>query len=82
MADRLSPNMQTGSSDDLHGLPFDADIMFADRMGAYNPRIEKNQLDLAKKLPFLKNVLEDGERLLVITRVLPRIDSLESAATE
>lgn len=81
MADTLSPSMQTGSPGDLDGLPFDADMMFADRKGVYKPRIEKKQRKLAKKLHFLKNFLEDGEKLLLITTAVSPTSFFEQYTT-
>jgi hypothetical protein len=81
MVDTLSPDMQIESPDDLDGLPFDADTMFVDHKGAYKPRIEKKQRNLAKKLPFLKNFLEDDEKLLVITTAVSPASILERFTT-
>ena len=82
MVDTLSPNMQSNASlNDLDGLPFDADTMFADHNGTYKPRIEKKQRKLARKLPFLKEFLESDEKLLVITTAVSPTSFLEQLTT-
>ena len=57
MVDTLSPDTQSKTLNDLDGLPFDADTMFADHKGVFKPRIEKKQRKLAGKLLFLKEFL-------------------------
>lgn len=81
MTDTLSPNMQTSTPGELDGLPIDADKMFADHKGVHKPRIEKKQRNLARKLPFLKEFLEDGERLLVITTAVSPTSFFEQFTT-
>ena len=81
MVDTLSPNMQSNGLNDLDRLPFDADTMFADHKGTYKPRIEKKQRKLARKLPFLKEFLEDGEKLLVITTAVSPTSFFEQWTT-
>ena len=81
MANTLSPNMHTVSSNDLDGLPFDADTMFGDHKGTYKPRIEKKQRKLARKLAFLQDFLESDEKLLVITTAVSPTSFLEQWTT-
>ena len=81
MVNTLSPNMQSNALSDLDGLPFDADTMFADHNGVYKPRIEKKQRKLARKLPFLKEFLEDDEKLLVITTAVSPTSFIEQWTT-
>jgi hypothetical protein len=81
MVDTLSPDSQTNDLNDLGGLPFDADTMFADHNGIYKPRIEKKQRKLAGKLPFLKEILEDGEKILVITTAVSPTSFFEQLTT-
>jgi len=77
MVDAPTGDMRPGSSGELEGLPFDAEIMFADPKGTYKPRIEKKQRALARKLHFLKNFLEDGEKVLLITTAVSPTSFLE-----
>jgi hypothetical protein len=81
MTDTLSPNMQVSSLDELDGLPIDAETMFVDHKAAYKPRIEKKQRILAKKVSFLKEILEEGERLLVITTAVSPTSFFEQWTT-
>ncbi len=77
MIDTLSPAMLVSTSGELDGLPIDAEKMFADHKGVHRPRIEKKQRKLAEKLAFLKEFLEDGEKLLVIAPAVSPTSFLE-----
>ncbi len=81
MVDTLLPDTQTNAPSDLDRLPFDADTMFADHKGVFKPRIEKKQRKLAGKLLFLKEFLEDGEKLLVITTAVSPTSLFEQLTT-
>jgi len=81
MVDTLSPNMHKAGTDDLDGLPIVAETMFADHKGVHKPRIEKKQRNLARKLPFLKEFLEEGEQLLAITTAVSPVSFLEQWTT-
>lgn len=81
MVDTLSPNLYAAGSDELNGLPIVAETMHADHKGVYKSRIEKKQRNLAGKLSFLKNFLEDGERLLTITTAVSPSSFMEQWTT-
>jgi len=81
MVDTLSPDTQSNALNHLDGLPFDADTMFADHKGVFKPRIEKKQRKLAGKLLFLKEFLEDGEKLLVTTTAVSPTSFFEQLTT-
>lgn len=61
MVDTLSPDTQSNALNDLDGLPFDADTMFADHKGVFKPRIEKKQRKLAGKLRLTGRFASGGE---------------------
>ena len=81
MADSLSPMTAATASEDMDGLPFDADKIFSDHKGTHKPRIEKKQRALLKKVAFLKEFLEDGETLLAITTAVSPTSFLEQWTT-
>jgi hypothetical protein len=81
MVDTLSPNVHVAGSDDLDGLPIVAEKMFADHNGVHKPRIEKKQRKLARKLSFLKELLEEGEQLLAVTTAVSPTSFLEQWTT-
>ncbi len=81
MDDLLAPVTAATASEDMDGLPFDADKMFSDHKGAHKSRVEKKQRALAKKVGFLKDFLEDGETLLAITTAVSPTSFLEQWTT-
>lgn len=81
MVDTLSPDAYVAGNKDLHGLPFDADTMFADHAGVHKPRIEKKQRKLAEKVAFLTDFLEDGEQVLAVTTAVSPTSLLEQWTT-
>ena len=49
------------------GLPVEASVLFSDKKGTYNHRIEKARTKLLKKLGFLGRFLAADERILLVT---------------
>lgn len=81
MIETLSHDAYVAGKVDLHGLPFDADILFSDHAGIHKPRIEKKQRKLAEKVAFLKDFLEDGEQVLTVTTAVSPTSFLEQWTT-
>lgn len=81
MVDLFAPTTPSSGQSTLEGLPFDADTMFADHKGVYKARLEKKQRKLARTLPFLKDFLEEGEKLLVVTTAVSPTSFLEQFTT-
>ena len=81
MADLLVPMTTANATEDLDGLPIDADEMFSDHKGTHKPRVEKKQRALVRKVTYLKEFLEDGEMLLAITTAVSPTSFLEQWTT-
>ena len=61
----------------IFGLPIDRDILFSNHKNVYKKSIEKRQRKLFLKLPFLKNFLHPGEKILVVTTGYSPVTSLQ-----
>jgi hypothetical protein len=81
VVETLSPNFVTGNTGALKGLPCVPEITFTDHKGARRPRIEKRQRQLAGHLSFLRDFLEDGEKVLVITTAVSPSSILDQLTT-
>jgi hypothetical protein len=62
-------------------LPLDHEIIFSDYKNVYKKRIEKRQTKLAKKIPILKNFLQDDEKILLMTTGCSPISMIEQLLT-
>ena len=51
----------------ISGLPVNTDLLFVDKKGNHNPRIEKRRTRLLQKLGFLTEFLEEGETIVFVT---------------
>lgn len=59
----------------------DRKFMFSNHKGEYKKRIQKKQTKLLKKISFLKNFLDDDERVLLITTGCSPVSILEQLVT-
>lgn len=53
--------------ENLFGLPLDREMLFSDHKDVYKKRVEKRQTKLVNKIPFIKNFLGEGEKILLVT---------------
>ena len=51
----------------VFGIPIQRDIIFSNHKGVYKKRIEKRQRKLFVKIPFLKQFLQRGEKILLVS---------------
>ena len=58
-------------------LPVKKDIIFSSHKNVYKKRIERRQIGLLKKLPFLKTFLDPGEEIVLITTGCSPVSSVE-----
>ena len=61
----------------IFGLPIDREFLFSNHKNIYKKSIEKRQRKLFLKLPFLKNFLQPGEKILVVTTGYSPVTSLQ-----
>jgi hypothetical protein len=62
-------------------LPLDREIIFSDYNNVYKKRVEKRQTKLVKKIPILKNFLQDDEKILLMTTGCSPISIVEQLLT-
>lgn len=65
----------------LFGLPLDREILFSNHKNVYNKRVEKRQTTLLKGVPFIKNFLEDDEKILLVTTGCSPVSLVEQLVT-
>ena len=65
----------------IFGLPVDREILFSNHQKVYKSRIEKRQRKLIIKLPFLKQFLKKGEKILLVTTGYSPLSSLAQYLT-
>ena len=71
----------TPHQENAFALPLDREILFSNYKGDYKKGIEKRQTKLLKKTPFLKNFLNEDERILLITTGCSPTSFLEQLLT-
>jgi hypothetical protein len=59
------------------GLPIDTGILFSDKKGVHQPRIEKQRTKLLQKLGFLAKFLEADEKIVLVTTGCSPFTALE-----
>lgn len=62
-------------------LPFDRKFTFSDDKEIYKKRIEKKQIKLLKKIPYLRNFLDHDERIFLVTTGCSPTSVLEQLLT-
>ncbi len=62
-------------------LPLDRETLFSNHRNVYNKRVEKRQTNLLKKIPFIKNFLQDEEKILLVTTGCSPVSILEQLVT-
>ena len=77
-----SPNQtMTASEGNIFNLPIDHEVIFSNHKNVYKKRIEKRQSKLLKKIPFIINFLEEGEKIILITTGCSPTSSIEQLLT-
>jgi hypothetical protein len=74
-------NTDTSGIGDMFGLPVDTAIAFCNQKNVYKRGIEKQQKKLYKKLAFLPQFLEQGEKILFVAAGCSPVTLLEQLFT-
>jgi hypothetical protein len=65
----------------LFALPVDRDILFSNHKGTYKKGIEKRQVKFIEKISFIKPILKDGEKIILVTTGCSIVFVLEQLLT-
>lgn len=76
-----TPQSMSSQERNLLSLPLDRETLFSNHKNFYNKRVEKRQTNLLKKIPFIKNFLKDGEKILLVTTGCSPVSILEQLVT-